>query len=322
MRRRPPDTQEVGQAVAPSPREPPSQSKTPRVVIVTRKTEYEQLLERHATQQQAQFFLQGRQQNLSDVEARHRRFEAALRGVLQAVPAEWRRARVDRGDLDRFLFEPEDLVVAVGQDGLVANAAKYLAGQTVIGLNPDPERYEGVLVPHPPGAAGDLLATVVAGRAACEARTMVEAELDDGQRILALNEVFVGHRTHQSARYVVSLGDRSERQSSSGLIVATGTGATGWARSIHRERKGEVRLPRPADRRLAFFVREAWPSVATGTTLTEGLLGEGEALGVTSEMNEDGVIFGDGIEGDRLEFLWGRRVAVRVAPSSLNLMRG
>ncbi len=320
---RPPPTDEVGQAVAsPRGRQAQGQSKTPRVVIVTRKTEYEQLLERHATQQQAQFFLQGRRQNLSEVEVRHRRFEVALRAVLQAVPGEWRRARVDRGDLDRFLFEPEDLVVALGQDGLVANAAKYLSGQTVIGLNPDPERYEGVLVPHPPASVPGLLATAVAGRATCEARTMVEAELDDGQRILALNEVFVGHRTHQSARYVVSRGDRSERQSSSGLIVATGTGATGWARSIHRERKGEVSLPRPADRRLAFFVREAWPSVATGTTLTEGLLAEGEALEVTSEMNEDGVVFGDGIEADRLEFLWGRRVAVRIAGASLNLMRG
>jgi len=60
--------------------------------------------------------------------------------VLGAIPSDWRRARVDRADLDRFLFEPEDVVVAVGQDGLVANVAKYLTGQPVIGCNPDPKR--------------------------------------------------------------------------------------------------------------------------------------------------------------------------------------
>ena len=41
-----------------------------------------------------------------------------------------------RGDLDRFLFEPDDLVVIVGQDGLVANVSKYLDGQPVVGINP------------------------------------------------------------------------------------------------------------------------------------------------------------------------------------------
>lgn len=41
-----------------------------------------------------------------------------------------------RGDLDRFLFEPDDIVLALGQDGLVANVAKYLDGQPVIGSNP------------------------------------------------------------------------------------------------------------------------------------------------------------------------------------------
>ena len=94
--------------------------------------------------------------------------------------------------------------------------------------------------------------------------------VDDGQRLLALNELFLGVRTHQSARYRIIYMAREERQSSSGLIIATGTGATGWARSIRRERHSQLAMPAPADHRLAFFVREAFPSVATGTSLTEG----------------------------------------------------
>jgi hypothetical protein len=256
------------------------------------------------------------------VEERHRLFEAALQRVSQGIPVRWRRTRVDRSDLSRFVFEPEDVVVAVGPDGLVANAAKYLSGQRVVGVNPDPGRYDGILVPHAPKAARELIAASVAGRAVTEDRTMVEAALDDGQRLLALNEVFVGHTTHQSARYRIRCGEASERQSSSGVIVATGTGATGWAHSIHLQRHLALSLPAAVDRRLAFFVREPFPSVATGTSVEDGLLAEGDALEITSEMNDGGTLFGDGIEDDRIAFTWGMRARIAIARERLRLVVG
>ncbi len=246
----------------------------PRAVLVERPTEYSELLARHGTREQARLFLHARDRTLEEVEGRHRALAGARATVLAAIPADWRRAAVLRTELDRFLFEPDDVVVVLGQDGLVANVAKYLAGQPVIGLNLEP----GVLVPHLPQAAADLMADVAAGRAALQRRTMAAARLDDGQELLALNEVFVGHASHQSARYTVALGERAERQSSSGLIVTTGTGATGWAASIHRERHSGVALPAPEDDRLAFFVREPWPSAWTGTSLDEGELGAGAVL--------------------------------------------
>ena len=288
----------------------------PRAVLVERPTEYSELLARHGTREQARFFLHARDRTLEEVEGRHRALAAARATVLAAIPADWRRAAVLRPELDRFLFEPDDVVVVLGQDGLVANVAKYLAGQPVIGLNLEP----GVLVPHLPDAAADLMADVAAGRAALQHRTMAAARLDDGQELLALTEVYVGHASHQSARYTVALGERAERQSSSGLIVTTGTGATGWAASIHRERHSGLALPAPEDDRLAFFVREPWPSAWTGTSLDEGELGAGAVLSVHSEMNEGGVVFGDGIEGDHLELDWGRRVEVGVAAAKLRLV--
>ena len=91
---------------------------------------------------------------------------------------------------------------------------------------------------------------------------------------------------------------------------------------VCRQRRTRQDLPAPEERRLAFFVREAWPSVATGTGVTDGELDEGETLEVTSEMNEAGVVFGDGIETDRLSFDWGVRVSVGVARERLQLVRG
>jgi len=294
----------------------------PRVVVVTRPTDWQALLERHGTAQQARFFLGSSGQRSAEVEERHRRFLAAHERVLQAIPLAWRRSQVTRADLAAFVFEPADLVLALGQDGLVANVARYLDGQLVLGVNPDPQSVDGILVRHSPAAVPELLRAAAAGRCPTEARTMVEARLDDGQRLLALNEVFVGHRTHQSARYQIRRGDQEERQSSSGLILSTGTGATGWARSIDLQRRAQVGLPQPTDRRLAFFVREAFPSRTTGTRLDGGVLEAGESLEVVSEMNEDGVIFGDGIELDRLDFAWGRTALLGVAGERLRLVAG
>ncbi|MFZ5896032.1 MAG: hypothetical protein ACOY0T_33560 [Myxococcota bacterium] len=290
----------------------------PRVVVVTRKTPYEELIARHATRLQAEFFLKQRGQSLAEVEAVHHRFLAAVAEVQAAIPLDWRRNLVPREDLDRFLFEPDDVVVVVGQDGLVANVAKYLSGQLVIGVNPTPDRFDGVLVRHPPSAMQPLLRAAVHGELCAVERCMVSAELDDGQRLCALNELFLGQRTHQSARYELELADQHVKHCSSGVIVATGTGATGWARSIHLERHSNVALPKPDDPCLAFFVREAFPSVSSSTDLTEGLIGNGISLVITSRM-DNGVIFGDGIEADYLRFDWGVRARIHLAEQRLRL---
>ncbi|AIY03337.1 hypothetical protein ART_3738 [Arthrobacter sp. PAMC 25486] len=294
---------------------------TPRLVVVHRRTEFQELLDRHATAGQAEFFLRTRGRALAPVQERHNFIMAALAQVRASVPAGWRLADVERTDLSRFMFTQDDVIAVVGQDGLVANTAKYLSGQPVLGIDPEPGVNAGILVRHSPAAAAALLARAAAGLSAmqCENLAMVTARLDDGQELSALNEIFIGHSSHQSARYQITTPDgRVERQSSSGLIVSTGTGATGWCASIALERGGRP-LPAPSDPRLAWFVREAWPSPATGATLTEGFLSAGEPLRITAASDQL-VIFGDGMEGDRLTASWGQELTVQLGTRPLRLI--
>lgn len=295
-------------------------SLAPRVVVVSRRSELDELLIRHGTRAAAGYFLRQRGRSLDDVATRHAALQAALTTVSGAIPADWRRGHVDRDDLSRFLFAPEDIVVAVGQDGLVANVAKYLAGQPVIGVDPEPGRNAGVLVRHRPADTARLLPAVVSGAAAVQHRTMVGALLDDGQELLGLNEIYFGHPTHQSARYVLATAAGArERHSSSGVLIGTGTGATGWCASVARQRADAPALPAPEETALCWFVREAWPSPATGTSLTSGRLGPGERLELTSE-GERQVIFADGVEQDHLPLAWGQRVTVGLAGRRLTLV--
>ena len=297
----------------------------PRAVVVHRRTEREQIVREQGTWEQAKFQAKLRKSAvaLSAVAERFDAAESALQTVSSAIPSAWRRGAVEREDLDRFLFEPEDLVVVVGQDGLVANVAKYLTGQPVIGIDPNPGSGLGVLTRHRAGDCARMLQAVVDGRAAEQERTMVEAVVDDsasGLSLTALNEVYLGSPTHQSARYELTLPDgRSEAQSSSGLLAGTGTGATGWLLSAAKERHSALTLPAPEARGLGWFVREAWPSPTTGADLTEGVLEGDQELKVLVR-SESLVVFGDGMEADRIQLAWGQTVTISPARRTLRLV--
>ena len=291
----------------------------PRAVVVHRRSELDELVDRHGTRGQVEFFLRTRGRTLAEVQERHDALADALARTRAAIPVDWRRGEVERADLHRFAFDPEDVVLVVGPDGLVANTAKYVGGQPVVGVDPEPGRNPGVLVRHRAATVPAVLAAVAAGRARVEQRALVRATVDDGTRLDALNDVFVGHRSHQSARYRLRVADAVERQSSSGLVVASGTGATGWAASLARGRADAPPLPAPGAATLAWFVREAWPSPTTGADLTAGLLEPGARLEVLVE-SDALVVFGDGLEADRLTATWGQTVTLDVSERRLHLV--
>lgn len=290
---------------------------TPRVVIVRRETELDWVRATYMSLASARFVLERKGLSIARIEDQHNAFTEVLRKVRALVPPDWRQATIMRGEIERFVFSPDDIVVAVGQDGLVANVAKYLDGQTVIGVDPSPGSNAGVLVRFDVKEVAEALFATVAKRIAIEARVMAEATLDGGETLLALNEIFVGHQSHQSARYTISTATAVERHSSSGLIVSTGTGLTGWASSILRATGRSLDLA-PTAPRLGFLVREAWGGPNLGTSLVAGLV-ERVPLVVTSEMDSGGTVFADGLESDRLAFSWGRSVRIAPAAKRLNL---
>lgn len=296
-----------------------------KVVLVTRRTRLEDLLARHHTREQARFYVEHLGADFEDYEREHETYQAASRDVQEVLRDHGRYQVLDRRFTSNFLFGPMDVVLVLGQDGLVANTMKYLDGQPLVGVNPDPARWDGVLLPFAPRDVAGLLPKVLTDAYTSRAVTMARASLANGQSLHAVNDLFIGPKSHTSARYEMSLGTRREVQSSSGVIVSTGLGSTGWMRSVVTGalavagsavgKRLEMEFQgRPwEDEALEFAVREPFPSRSTQATLLCGRIAAGEPLHLTSLMAEGGVIFSDGIEADCLEFNAGTRVEITVA---------
>ena len=296
-----------------------------KVVLVTRRTRLEELIARHHTAAQAKFYIEHLGGDFGDYEREHEAYLTARRSVTLALEHHGRYQVIDRSFLTNFLFAPADIVVALGQDGLVANTMKYLDGQPLVGLNPDAARYDGILLPFAWSDFGTLLPDVLTDRRAFKEVTMAKAVLTDSRTLYAVNDLFIGPRTHTSARYEIHYGQEHEVQSSSGIIVSTGLGSTAWMRSVitgstaiasawsHAPAALDYQpLPWNTDR-LVFAVREPFPSKTSATNVTFGHIAVGERLSLRSLMPENGVIFSDGIEADNLEFNSGTEAIVSIA---------
>jgi len=296
------------------------------VIIVTRRTELDDLVARFSTKAQARFYLEQAGQSFERIEIAHDKHQQVLTKVRQAVPKGIKSQLIDRELVPRFTFGEDDLVVTVGQDGLVSNTAKYLTGQPILAVNPDPELFDGVLLPFTADCVEQQLYTTLYGSLRAKKVTLAQADLSDGQTLMAFNDFFIGARSHVSARYRIAIGQRSEAQSSSGIIVSTGAGSTGWLQSVYAGAAGVIEalggeVTPPANggklnwdsEHLVYSVREPFPSIATQTSIVHGVFTDRTPLKVTSQMASNGVIFSDGVEADYLEFNSGAEVTLSTA---------
>jgi hypothetical protein len=240
--------------------------------------------------------------------------------------------RVDRSFVSNYDFGLSEVVVVVGQDGLVANTAKYVGNVPIVAINPDPARIDGVLLPFRLKDARTIVRRVLDKKSRQRAVTLAEASLNDSQKLLAFNDFFIGAASHVSARYVLETAVASEPQSSSGIIVSTGAGSTGWMSSVFNMARGIAHFqgddapPRPSlaweDRRLIWTVREPFVSKRSQANLVAGWIDDASELVIESLMPEGGVIFSDGIESDFLPFTSGTIARIRVSPQRANLVVG
>lgn len=303
--------------------EPTSENK---IIIVTRKTRLDDLIARYNTKDQARFVIESQGADFQDYIDEHELYYQQKQEAERMLKSISRVQMIDREYLQNFIFGKNDTIITLGQDGLAANTLKYLDGQKLIGVNPDPARWDGVLLPFTVDDLSKIVTETFAQSRPIKEVTMAQATLNNGQVLHAVNDLFIGPKSHFSARYEISIGDKKENHSSSGIIVSTGLGSTGWLASLmtgatritsaltrkNLELKQKTAIPWDS-KYLYYTVREPFPSNATRTDLVFGKIQKNDKLTLKSHIPERGVIFSDGIESDFLNFNAGTEVKISVA---------
>ncbi|MEJ2750383.1 MAG: hypothetical protein P8183_21120 [Anaerolineae bacterium] len=260
-----------------------------KIVLITRKTRLEGLIERFNTKAQAQFYIEHSGGDFGMYQQEHDTYYAAVAELQRSLQGLLKLQRIEREFLPNFIFSESDLVVTIGIDGLVVNTAKYLTGQPLVAVNPDPAHIDGILLPFAVPQAAAAVRRTLQSTAVITPITMAEASLNDGQQLLAFNDLFVGRQDHVSARYRIEVGDgRSEHHSSSGIIISTGAGAT--------------------------VSKTSAAGIVCGSITPEA------PLRLESAMPEGGVIFSDGVIADYLAFNAGTIATIGLARQKTHLV--
>ena len=316
----------------------------PTIALVTTETRLRGFLAKWGTRGAAKFRLQMERQHyreqssavalddeLADFDAyveEDERYQEAVRRVRSELEGlGYPVMNLGKSYLPTYYFGRTEAVVVVGPDGLVANTAKYAEGLPIIGINPDPNQIDGVLLPFRVRDARRVVRRTLENRVQVSEVTLARASLSDGQSMLAFNDFFIGRQTHVSARYVLYGKSGSEAQSSSGVIVSTGAGSTGWLSSVYNMTRGIAgsaadppqSLPWDTNT-LRWVVREPFQSQTTGASLVSGSVDAFTPLSMESLMPEGGVIFSDGVESDYMEFNSGTIAEFSIAPTRSRLV--
>ena len=303
-----------------------------KIILITRKTRLEGLIERFNTKAQAQFYIEHSGGDFAMYQQEHDTYYAALADLQRSLQGLLKLQRIEREFLPNFIFSQTDLVITIGIDGLVVNTAKYLSGQPLIAVNPDPAHIDGILLPFAVPQAATAVQRTLQNTAIIKPITMAEASLNDGQRLLEFNDLFIGRQDHVSARYRIDVGNgRAEHHSSSGIIVSTGAGATGWLSSLFNMVNGMMAgfgsgdnlQPPPMNwdtDQLLYVVREPFVSKTSAAGIVCGAISPEMPLQLESSMPEGGVIFSDGVMVDYLAFNAGTIATIGLAKQKTHLV--
>lgn len=299
-------------------------------IIIKNKTRLETLIERFNTKAQAKFYIERSGGDFKDYEKEDEIFHNSLSTVQRNLSIVLKNKIVERSFLPSFIFSKNQVIVTVGQDGLVANTAKYVKQIPIVAVNPDRERFDGVLLPFDANNFIAAIDKVISNKYHSKLTSFAEATLNDGQRLLAFNDLFIGATSHVSARYQITYNNKTEEQSSSGIIVSTQAGSTGWLSSIFNMSFGihqyvekdhaKKKYAKLKDNQLMFAVREPFASKRTQVETAIGLITEKSKLIIQSFMPNNGLIFSDGIETDFLKFNSGSIATIGIAEEKANLV--
>lgn len=161
---------------------------------------------------------------------------------------------IDRQRLTRKAFRDIDLAISVGGDGTFLRASHFNLSVPMVGYNTDKTSKEGVLTVSRRESLGDDLRKFLSGALKISEFPRIRCRINGRElKELALNDLYVGpEKSYRLFNYILNHKDVTERQRSSGIIIATPVGSHAWIKSA-----GGTVLSL-GERRLEYMVREPY----------------------------------------------------------------
>ena len=221
----------------------------------------------------------------------------------------------NRDTLDKSQFKGKELVIAVGGDGTFLRAAQFIGKQMLFGVNADVKNKEGFFMKSNKKGFEKKLEKILKNKARILELPRLQASID-GRKvgIMALNEFYIGSRkAYHAAKYIIKIGNKKERQKSSGVLVTTPAGSYSWAKSC----RGKV-LPLKSQE-FQYIVREPYEGkVFKNYGITYGILSKGHNAEIISEML-DGIIVADSVSRE-FDFKEGKKAKIRLSNKKIRVV--
>jgi NAD kinase len=218
-------------------------------------------------------------------------------------------------------------VIALGGDDFLKLASQFVKDTPVLGVNSDPSFSHGVLLSTHIDQIQQVICALESGHYRIEPWARIQLTIDGHELSPALNDVVLGKRDfRQMSRHELEFRGERIIQRSSGILVASGAGSTGWFSSAGLYLGREDRsFPREAPY-LRFELREPQVRIATEDGIrsvslpphTEGTLLPGESLRITSLNDDDGIASRDSI--DTIPFQRGAVAEISLSSTPLNMI--
>jgi NAD kinase len=250
--------------------------------------------------------------------ASHNRQREALSELEKALPG----IKIQTG----FQLRPEAMkdlqaVIALGGDDHYQYVSHFLENQLLIPINSDTQKSDGALSDFTVSTFIDELPRIKNGEFDIESWTRLQVDLN-GQRIpeLAISQIFIGAVDNEDmSRYSLNYRGQNELQKSSGLIIATGTGSTGWYDAAVRYLKEDGEKFDRTEKKAVFVSREPFNGRFSNLNLKSGEFFPDEKLIITSLMNKPAKVGIDALV--RRDFPRGSVVEIKISDSPLSVLR-
>lgn len=218
-------------------------------------------------------------------------------------------------DLDNYLL------VSHGGDDSFKLVSHYVDNGMILGVNSDTVLSQGALVEFAAPEFENIVKAVERGDYCIENWTRLGAQINGEKIPPAVSEYVISEeRMKLMSNYIIEINGKKERQKSSGILVATGAGSTGWYKSEYVDVHDKDDTFPKTSRLFKYFVRAPTGGRKyCGYSLLEGSLGEGEELKIYSLFNNNGLVMPDSFEN--IDFSRGKIVTVRLSDKPLHVVK-